>query len=710
MTEKHGKSKTGYEKLEGGVAESLGELVKEKEYYEKELEIAEKNGDRKTAGTCYERLGCVFHFLGEYVKAKECYEKALVIAKKNGDRETKDASLQEKSFRSFGEDVNDKEDDEKFFETAEKSGDCKTEPAWYEKLGTSFECLGADIKAKTYDHNVDKKKIGKGYSLLGACFAWLSDFTKAKEYLNYALALCRKTGDEEGESFCQYLMSLTLAEEGKIFEARSHFFASVDKSETIEHFLQDRDDQSKVMFFERFVENYRRLSKSLCAFGDHNYHEGLCMEELGRARALADLISSRYSVENEMSVNLKTWVDLEKIVKKERNCLCLYISYFETFINLWVIKADEPLLFRRLNVNEHFLEEASVSRIEDLFWSNTFREEKWSPPEHSEDRSRFPLANACSEQAFESSQGDSLAVLRLIEEDKENQRPFLSLADGYNIIIAPVADLLDRPEIIIVPDRLFYKVPFAALKNERGNYLSENFRIRIVPSLTTLGLIQDSAADCHSQSGALIVGDPDIEQEMIWRLPFAREEAMMIGKLLGTQPLLGKQATKQAVLQKLNSVSLIHFACHGGAEKGELLLASPPLNNRKLKEEDFVLKTADISQVKLRAKLVVLSCCHSGLGQIRAEGVVGIARAFLGSGARSVLVALWAIQDLATMHFMCRFYEHLVRGESASESLHQAMRWMRENGFSLVKQWAAFMLIGDNVTLDFHKVRLIEIL
>ena len=68
-----------------------------------------------------------------------------------------------------------------------------------------------------------------------------------------------------------------------------------------------------------------------------------------------------------------------------------------------------------------------------------------------------------------------------------------------------------------------------------------------------------------------------------------------------------------------------------------------------------------------------------------------------------MLVALWAIDDEATKQFMSRFYEHLVSGESASESLHQAMKWMRENGYSEVGQWAPFMLIGDNATLDFRK-------
>ena len=44
----------------------------------------------------------------------------------------------------------------------------------------------------------------------------------------------------------------------------------------------------------------------------------------------------------------------------------------------------------------------------------------------------------------------------------------------------------------------------------------------------------------------------------------------------------------------------------------------------------------------------MLSCCHNGQGDVKAEDVVGIARAFLGAGARSVLVTLWAVDDKAT--------------------------------------------------------------
>ena len=109
----------------------------------------------------------------------------------------------------------------------------------------------------------------------------------------------------------------------------------------------------------------------------------------------------------------------------------------------------------------------------------------------------------------------------------------------------------------------------------------------------------------------------------------------------------------------------------------------------------------DVLNVQMRARLVVLSCCHSARGEIKAEGVVGIARAFLGAGARSVLVSLWAIDNEATMEFMKIFYQHLMKGESASAALNQAMKSMRESDeFSEVDYWAPFVLIGDDVTLE----------
>ena len=168
-------------------------------------------------------------------------------------------------------------------------------------------------------------------------------------------------------------------------------------------------------------------------------------------------------------------------------------------------------------------------------------------------------------------------------------------------------------------------------------------------------------------SGALLVGNPCLAEVpnskgeiLLEQLPFAEEEVEMIGKILNITPITGRQATKREVLKRISSVSLVHFAAHGCMETGEIALTPDPKRKSTVpREEDYILTIGDVLNVQLRAKLVVLSCCHSGRGEIKAEGVVGIARAFMGAGARSVVVSLWAVEDKVTLEFMKCFYQHL---------------------------------------------------
>ena len=515
----------------------------------------------------------------------------------------------------------------------------------------------------------------------------------AECYIEKALSISRDIEDLDKEF--QILCHLTVVKlcQCKIQEAFDCLFLSMNKSESLRSFLGDNDD-FKVSSSDVRDFPYRNLSAFFCFEANPNH--ALYVLELARARALADLMVAQYSVKSQISADPQSWIGIENIMKKESNSSCLYICYHHDNLFFWILKTSGIIHFRRITVGEKLVGAGLIGKL-DHFFAKSFRSFGILSEEDYEDRS---LSNV-----------ESLAALRLIEEeDEENQNSESSVTLYYKMLISPVADLLEEPELIVVPDHSLNQVPFPALTDEGGRYLSEKFRIRIVPSLTTLKLIQDSPAFYHSQTGALIVGDPDVgtvrykgKEMPISRLRGAGNEAVMIGRLLGVQPLLGQHAKKQAVLDRLHSVSLIHFAAHGNAEREEIALSPVGTPNRVPEEEDYLLTMSDISQVQLRAKLVVLSCCHSACGKIRTEGVVGIARAFLGSGARSVLVAIWAISDRVTKELMCRFYEHLVRGESVSESLHQAMKWMRGNGFDLVCDWAPFMLIGDNVKFDVKK-------
>ena len=86
----------------------------------------------------------------------------------------------------------------------------------------------------------------------------------------------------------------------------------------------------------------------------------------------------------------------------------------------------------------------------------------------------------------------------------------------YRILISPVADLpvLHKPALNIAADRCIDQVSFPALMDEGEKYLSEKFRILIVPSLTTHKHVWESPAEYHSESGPLIVGDPDVSASL----------------------------------------------------------------------------------------------------------------------------------------------------------------------------------------------------
>ena len=122
----------------------------------------------------------------------------------------------------------------------------------------------------------------------------------------------------------------------------------------------------------------------------------------------------------------------------------------------------------------------------------------------------------------------------------------------------------------------------------------------------------------HSTSGALLVGNPWLKTVRIKnsrpfkQLPGAEKEVKMIGQILNIEPLTGKNATKDQVLSRLPSVSLLHMATHGCAKTGEIYLSPNAASMEKHKEKDSLLTMAEVLDTQLRAKLVVLSCCTRG--------------------------------------------------------------------------------------------------
>jgi CHAT domain-containing protein/tetratricopeptide (TPR) repeat protein len=115
--------------------------------------------------------------------------------------------------------------------------------------------------------------------------------------------------------------------------------------------------------------------------------------------------------------------------------------------------------------------------------------------------------------------------------------------------------------------------------------------------------------------------------------------------------------------------------------------------------EDGILTAQEVSQMNLsNTKLVVLSACETGLGDIKGnEGVYGLQRAFRIAGAKNVLMSLWKVPDEATMQLMTRFYNNwLEQKMPLREAFESAQQWLRgQKGFENPYFWAGFVLVGE---------------
>ena len=685
----------------GNAFASLGDLEKAIEYHERQLKVSKEKGDRTGEGKAYNNLGNAYNSLGYFQKAKESYKRGRKISKEVGNRAGEGIAYSGLGnvFNNVGDLQKAKEYHERSLQIWKKVGHKLGEGVAYDNLGNAYNSLADFQKAIEYHERALKisKEVGNragegnAYGNLGNAFYCLKDFEKAIEYHERHLKISKEVGDRVGEG--QAYINLGNAHKclGNFQKAIQHHTNSVTVFDHIRRKLIVNDEW-KIILRDTYYFSYSELWRLQLMQG--KVDEALVTADHGRAQALKDLLEFKYGLK-ELLPDIGTLSLTTSDILSYLPSITAFIDMNKKGIVLWVNEKGTEIKTRRTEID------VSVTTYFQSLLETTRKEIGVRADVNCEDRS---LGNPSDKKLAE----ERSSKTRSYSSSFETR----SLQTLYNVVIDPIRDLLHGDEVVIVPQGPLYLAPYAAFMDLTSKYLCETFRIRLLPSISTLRLIQNCPADWHSKTGALLVGDPWV-QEVVYegmtlgQLQWAEKEVQMIGEILQTEPLVGKQATKDEVLTRISSVALVHIAAHGKMETGEIALAP---NTTRLSvnaaREDYLLTMKDVLKAQIRARLVVLSCCHSARGEVKSEGVVGIARAFLGAGARSVLVSLWAIDDEATMEFMKVFYQELVHGRSASEALNKAMKSMRESDrFSAVKYWAPFVLMGDDVTLEFEGIK-----
>ncbi|XP_031570577.1 tetratricopeptide repeat protein 28-like isoform X2 [Actinia tenebrosa] len=675
-------------------------------YLEKCLAIAQESGDKVAEISAYDILGSVNHKGGKYDDAYTYFRKGMSMEKDLKDKR----NVSNLRFKSNLHIVNWEVG---IFEEV-------MDDATYTSL---FETACADACTQGIFHCIKRCEhhLSQGISQV---HAFLGQYDKAIECYKEALNGALVDGDKTTfVANCHYGLGKAYYNLGQTEEAEKSFKDSLKHSEFIfDHLAQN--DRFKIAFIDRnIVETSKMLLKVL--IDKNNKEEALVLSDHYRAKALKDLLVLSYGMTKEpIAKEGLHYADVQSLVSSSSYTLLFYVTYFKELCTFLIEAGNE------LECSVQLLEyrEACLDKLVD----KTFDDIKVRQVVNCEDRSldhmhyfekkknrkEDELTELLTRQKenFFSDQYRSACGSRGNPSQFENIDES-SLTSGleilYHKLIHNIKCLIKQEEIVIIPEGPLYKVPFAALRDpDTGRYLSETKRIRLAPSITSLKLLQECPVEHHSSTGALIIGGPLVGRVMmdgtekdVGYLEGALDEALDTACILGVRPLLAAVATKPAVLEKLRQgVSVVHIAAHGILSKATIVLApSPEIRATKIPdEEDYMLTMAEVQQAQVGAQLIVLSCCHSGRGEIKSEGVIGMCRAFLASGARAVVGSLWAIDDQATREFMVKFYTHLKDGKSASTSLHLTMNDMRRTPqYSEPKYWAPFFLMGDDVTIQF---------
>lgn len=325
----------------------------------------------------------------------------------------------------------------------------------------------------------------------------------------------------------------------------------------------------------------------------------------------------------------------------------------------------------------------------------------------------------------------------------------------YSKLFGPAEDMLGGVKhLLVVPTGPMESLPLNLLVTEKpeidpsssvfDNYqaaawLPKSYSLTRLPSVSSLRALRVFASADQAQEPFIGFGDPvlngqpgelrglqlanvyrgtkaDIEQvRSLPELPETSEELKRIAAYLRApeDKIYLRERASETVLKNtdLTNSRVVAFATHGlvGGEISGLaepaLVLSPP--DEATDEDDGLLKASEVAQLKMNADIIMLSACNTASGdELGAEGLSGLARAFIYAGARSLLVSHWSVESSSAAELTTGMFDVMSADDSIgrSEALQMSMvdLMMDEDQpyYSHPAFWAPFSLIGDGATLN----------
>lgn len=289
------------------------------------------------------------------------------------------------------------------------------------------------------------------------------------------------------------------------------------------------------------------------------------------------------------------------------------------------------------------------------------------------------------------------------------------------------ASLAGKTHVIIIPDGPLWRVPFQALRTNRGKFFVEEHAVSYTPSITALAALEDRRRSRATPSPFLIaLGDPDTGLASVAgpattatpqrgrntaRLPEAAREVRALGKLYGaakSSVFVAADAKESVLRAEVDRASVLHVATHGVLDDhnpmySHLLLA-PGDPAGKIDARDHLsdgrLEAWEVLDMGITADLAVLSACETARGGNGwGEGTIGLSWSLFASGVSTTVVSLWEVDSTSTTALMIAFHQRLLGASTRASGTPQALRHaaltlLKNPAYRHPFYWAGFISVG----------------
>lgn len=333
-------------------------------------------------------------------------------------------------------------------------------------------------------------------------------------------------------------------------------------------------------------------------------------------------------------------------------------------------------------------------------------------------KNKFDIVPVSRTPAFDESVkslNNYLREVSFISQDRDIYQEFLSSGNYlYNNLIKPVSPLIRGKELIIVPDETLSSIPFEVLLTSQADpmqefstlpYLIEQYPIGYAYSANLLffnykrQIPEKVRLAAFSPDYNMIVRG-GLNEPYLRPLKFAREEAKTASEFFRGRVFDGEEATETNFKEVADKFDILHLAMHAIMDNENPMYSKLAFTREEDKKEDGFLNTYELFNMKLKARMVVLSACNTGAGTLqKGEGIMSLARGFYYAGCPDVVMTLWPVEDRMSTQLIKDFYTYLSKGMNKIEALRLAKLNLIRSSDPLRSHpffWAGYVNIGDN--------------